>query len=75
MVKYKNNINMKIEKDWKMKNEEYLIEIQKFLDKVDNIEDETLRKEIIIQMLRCDEELTKIAEEKFQEYYEQGKKC
>lgn len=75
MVKYKNNINMKIEKDWKMKNEEYLIEIQKFLDKVDNIEDETLRKEIIIQMLRCDEKLTKIAEEKFQEYYEQGKKC
>ena len=66
---------MKIEKDWKMKSKEYLIEIQKFLDKVDNIENETLRKEIIIQMLRCDEELTKIAEEKFQEYYEQGKKC
>ena len=75
MVKYKNNINMKIEKDWKMKSKEYLIEIQKFLDKVDNIENETLRKEIIIQMLRCDEELTKIAEGKFQEYYEQGKKC
>ena len=75
MVKYKNNINMKIEKDWKMQSKEYLIEIQKFLDKVDNIESETLRKEIIIQMLRCDEELTKIAEEKFQEYYEQGKKC
>ena len=53
MVKYKNNINMKIEKDWKMKSKEYLIEIQKFLDKVDNIENETLRKEIIIQMLRC----------------------
>ena len=70
-----NNIIMKIEKDWKMKSKEYLIEIQKFLDKVDNIENETLRKEIIIQMLRCDEELTKIAEEKFQEYYEQGKKC
>ena len=44
-------------------------------DKVENIENEALRKEIIIQMLRCDEELTKVAEEKFEEYYEQGKKC
>lgn len=75
MVKYKNNINMIIEKDWKTKSKEYLIELQKFLDKVENIENEVLRKEIIIQMLRCDEELTRIAEEKFEEYYEQGKKC
>ena len=75
MIKYKNNINMKIEKNWKIQSKEYLTELQKFLDKVENIENEDLRKEIIIQMLRCDEELTKIAEEKFEEYYEQGKRC
>ena len=49
--------------------------MQIFLDKMENIKDETLRKEIIIQMLKCDEELTKLAEKKFEEYYEQGKRC
>ena len=57
-----------IDRSWKNKNKDYLNEIQKFLDKVENVEDEQLREEIIIQMLKCDEELTKIAEEKFSEY-------
>ena len=65
---------MKIEKNWKKESKVYLLEMQNFLDKVENIKDEILRKEIIIQMLKCDEELTKLAEKKFQEYYEQGKK-
>ena len=33
---------------------------------------EELKKEIIIQMLKCDKELTKIAETKFEEYYKKG---
>ena len=66
-MKNDNNKNMKIYKDWKDSNQKYLNEIQKFLDKADNIESEELKEEIIIQMLKCDEILTKIAEEKFEE--------
>ena len=50
---------------WKNKNEQYLFELQKFLDLADNIEDEKLRKAIISQMLKCDKCLTNIAEEIF----------
>ena len=50
--------------DWKMKNKEYLLELQRFLDKADNIENEELKNDIIEQMLKCDKILTKIAEEK-----------
>lgn len=74
MIKKRNNINMKIDKEWKKESKEYLKEIQKFLDKADNIENQELKNEIIIQMLKCDDELTKLAEKKFKEYYEQGKK-
>jgi len=74
MIKKRNNINMKIDKEWKKESKEYLKEVQKFLDKVDNIENEELKNEIIIQMLKCDNELTKLAEKKFKKYYEQGKK-
>lgn len=74
-MKWSNNIYMKIEKNWKQESKSYLLEMQNFLDKMENIKDEILRKEIIIQMLKCDEELTKLAEKKFYEYYEQGKKC
>lgn len=70
----KNNINMKINEEWKKNNKKYLNEIQKFLDKAENIENEELRRDIIIQMLKCDEELTKAAEEKFKSY-EQEKRC
>ena len=52
---------------WKNKNKKYLFELQKFLDLVDNIEDENLRKMIINQMLRCDRHITNIAEEMFKE--------
>ncbi len=57
---------IKLEKNkWKNKNEQYLFELQKFLDLADNIEDEKLRKAIISQMLKCDKCLTNIAEEIF----------
>ena len=74
-MKKTNNTDMKIKEDWKKENKIYLKELQKFLDKAENIENEELRKDIIIQMLKCDEQLTKMAEEKFKSYYEQGKKC
>ena len=72
MKKISNNINMKIDRNWKNESKLYLNELQKFLDKADNIENEELKKEIIIQMLKCDKELTKIAETKFEEYYKKG---
>lgn len=50
---------------WKNQNEQYLYELQKFLDLSDNIENEELRKIIIYQMLRCDKCLTNIAERLF----------
>ena len=48
---------------WKEKNEKYLFELQKFLDLAENINDEKLRFSLISQMLKCDEVLTKLAED------------
>ena len=57
---------IKLEKNkWKNKHEQYLFELQKFLDLADNIKDEQLRKAIISQMLKCDKCLTNIAKETF----------
>jgi len=57
------NINNLIQNNnWKNKNEQYLFELQKFMDLADNIENENLRKLIIAQMLKCDKHLTIIAE-------------
>ena len=53
--------------DWKMKNKEYLVELQQFLDIADNIENEQLKHDIIQQMLKCDKVLTRIAKEKLTE--------
>lgn len=50
-------------RDWKEKNQEYLQALEKFLDVVDNINDDSLKIDIIYKMLKCDEILTKIAEE------------
>lgn len=51
------------ENEWKNKNEQYLFEVQKFLDLADNIKDEKLKKLIIYQMLRCDKCITNIAKD------------
>ena len=51
--------------NWKANSQKYLKELQAFLDKAENIENEELRKEIIFQMLKCDKELTILAEEMF----------
>lgn len=57
--------NILEENKWKNKNSQYLFELQKFLDLADNIEDESLRKLIISQMLKCDKCVTNIAEKIF----------
>ena len=54
-------------REWKEKNIEYLREIEKFFDIVDNILDEKLKLDVIYQMLKCDEILTKIAEERLED--------
>ena len=59
------------ESQWKNQDEIYLFELQKFLDVVENVEDEELRKEIIAQMLKCDKRITQLAEKIFQELKEE----
>lgn len=59
------------ESEWKNKDEIYLFELQKFLDIVENVEDEELRKEIIAQMLKCDKRITQLAETIFKKLEEQ----
>ena len=53
-----NNIKQIKEKDKK-----YLFELQKFLDTASNIEKEDLRTRVIMQMLKCDDILTKLYQE------------
>lgn len=70
----RNGCAIKENKEWKEKNKEYLKELQSFLDKADNILDDELKRRIIGQMLKCDAVLTKIAENRFKEYYKLGYK-
>lgn len=62
------------ESKWKNQDEMYLFELQKFLDIVENVNDEELRKEIIAQMLKCDKRVTQLAESIFQRLEEQQDK-
>ena len=57
--------------NWKANGQKYLKELQAFLDKAESIEDEEIRKEIIFQMLKCDNELTLLAESIFNKYKEE----
>lgn len=54
--------------EWKYESKQYKAELQKFLDKVDNIEDEKLRLDIIYQMHRCDNVLTELCEDMVRKY-------
>lgn len=69
-----NNNNM-INENWKKTGKRYLGELQALLDRIEEIKDEELRKEILNRILKCDNELTLLAEKFFEEYYEQGKKA
>ena len=74
-MKFCKTKNMKkIENEnWKANSPKYLKELQMFLDKAENIQNEELRKDIIFQMLKCDKELTILAEEMFNKCYLKGK--
>ena len=48
----------------KFENKQYLNELTRFMDLTEQIKDKELKEQIITQMLRCDMELTKFAEEK-----------
>ena len=48
---------------WKTTNEKYLFELQKFLDLLDNVKEEKLRKDLIYQLNRFDKVITEIAEQ------------
>ena len=69
-MKSVNNTNM--HNNWKNRSKKYLLELECFLDKAQSIKDDALRKEIIIQMLKCDKELTNLAEKIFMEKYNSG---
>ena len=60
-------IDTQDKRNWKNTNKQYLTELQKFLDIAENIEDKELKKQIIYQMLKCDEKLTIILEKRFLE--------
>jgi len=70
----KNTTNKFYTRQWKETNESYLYELQKFLDIAENVADEKLKLDIIYQMLKCDEILTKIAEENFLEKQNKNEK-
>lgn len=75
LKKYKQEITKDINnKDWKEKDKRYLKELQSFFDKAENIEDSNLKQKIIGQMLKCDDVLTQIAENRFRELYKLGYK-
>ena len=69
-MNFRENKNMKNlnNKKWKANGQKYLKELQAFLDKAESIENEEIRKEIIFQMLKCDNELTILAEDMFKKY-------
>ncbi len=48
---------------WKNTNKRYLFELQKFLDLIDNVTDEKLRKELIYQLNVFDRTITEIVEQ------------
>ena len=66
-------------KKWKESNEEYLKELQAFLDAVENVSNKELRDTIRYHTLKCDDIVTNIAEKMFTVYYQEGvresKKC
>lgn len=64
----KSKRNLATNRDWKEKNSRYLKQLQKFLDSVDAVGEESLKKHIINQMLKCDLVLTELAEKEIEKY-------
>lgn len=60
------NLEQYLEKQmWKNTNEEYIFQLDKMFDLIDNIKNDFLRIQIRNQVIKCDKTLTKIAEEIF----------
>ena len=59
MKKY--NFELRVE-NIKRKDKVYLKELQIFFDKVDNVKDEELKKQILYQMHRCEERIIQICQ-------------
>lgn len=70
--KTKENNEQNIDRKWKEGNKLYLRELQRFLDRVDSIEDYELRRSVTNQMMICDKVLTEIAESKFMDFFDEG---
>lgn len=73
-MKEKKDLNLEeILKDheWKNKNQKYILDLDKFFDLVDNVKQECLRRQIRTQMIRCDKNITKMAEEIFKKMAEE----
>jgi len=58
--------------NWKSQSKEYLKELDSYIYKVKNIKDEGLKRDVLMNMLRCDNELTLLAEKLFCEQYAKG---
>lgn len=56
--------NAKDKQIWKIRDERYLKELQKLYDLIENVESEKLKRNIITQVAKFDNTLSKIAEEK-----------
>ena len=74
LFKKKRRQDLPVDREWKEKNQEYIMELERFLDRTDSIKDEQLSREIIARMLICDKVLTELAEQKFLEKYNEGYK-
>lgn len=60
MEKLKKKIQVKFERE-KYSNKEYLFELQNFLDRLDNVEDEDLKLELIHKLHKIDNIISKIS--------------
>ena len=60
--------------DWKNKDANYLRELQRFLDMSDLIENKEVRQKVVAQMLKCDNTLTELCQEKIQEIFKNSNK-
>lgn len=72
-MRRKRNTKNMINVNWKNRSQNYLNEMQSLLDRLQSIENQELKKEILYKILKCDNELTILAETLFDEYYEKGK--
>lgn len=62
-----NREDSKIER-LKKTNEEYIKDLERFLDITSNVKDKDLQERIIFQMLRCDRTLTQMTEKLCEDY-------